>query len=71
MGLSRNKVSLRERGDGSPPFYGEIRKRRKEEPYEILGDSAKESEKISHRRLKIDILLGFERRFSQILFFEN
>ena len=23
MGLSRNKVSLRERGDGSPPFYGE------------------------------------------------
>lgn len=25
MGLSRNKVSLRERGDGSPPFYGERR----------------------------------------------
>ena len=23
MGWSRNKVSLRERGDGSPPFYGE------------------------------------------------
>ena len=23
LGLSRNKVSLRERGDGSPPFYGE------------------------------------------------
>ena len=31
--------------DGSPPFYGEIRKRRKEEPYEILGDGAKEAKR--------------------------
>ena len=45
MGLSRNKVSLRERGDGSPPFYGERKPKkfgvRKKRPKRMTVSKAK------------------------------
>ncbi len=51
MGLSRNKVSLRERGDGSPPFYGERGK--KNFPYEKNKD-------LSKLWLKLEILFSLQ-----------
>ena len=66
MGLSRNKVSLRERGDGSPPFYGE-----RGPTHCALGQYAKRTSIWSLAPCGIR-LLSFERSESlSPLFFEN
>ena len=54
MGLSRNKVSLRERGDGSPPFYGE----RKPKKFGVR----KRNQKVVKARklLRVRFLFSFE-----------